>query len=336
MALLASLRAPGLPATDYYAPNFRVAVEGRELDPEMKGDVLDLKVTMDKENLTSFAMTVNNWDDRHFTFKYSDARIFEVGNRVVIRMGYADDLRFMASGLISALTPNFPESAPSTLGITGVDAMLKLRDRKPVGSDRKDFSGLRDWQIAQQIAERNHLKVKVTKVGPQHDIVVQKNQDDAQFLMERAARIDFDFFIRIDPDTCTLPTRPTDATGRCSGSTCSNGAKASFRSARACGSDNRSVKSRSAAGTRAPSRRSPTPLVPPTCWGWGRGAAVRRALKWRRSDSATNRTSSSINPSQACRKPATSRSAGCANAPTNTSPAPARSSACRTCVPATM
>jgi phage protein D len=201
MPIATSLRQSGIPATDYYAPNFRVEVEGRELDPESKGDVLDVKVTMDLDNLTSFDLTINNWDDKRFAFKYSDTTIFDVGNRVHVRMGYADDLRFMASGLISALTPKFPESGPPTLGVTGVDAMLKLRDRKPVGSDVKKFVDRTDWQIAQEIAARNHLDVKVTEKGPRQPLVVQKNQDDAQFLMERAKRIDFDCFIRIDPDT---------------------------------------------------------------------------------------------------------------------------------------
>ena len=175
MATTASVRQPGLPAVDYYAPNFKIEVEGRELDPESKGDVLEVKVTMDLENLTSFDLTINNWDDEHFGFKYSDAAIFDVGNRVHVRMGYADDLRFMASGIISTLTPKFSESGPPTLGVTGLDAMLKLRDRKPVGSDVKKFVDMADWQIAQVIAARNHLKVKVTQKGPQQPLVVQKN-----------------------------------------------------------------------------------------------------------------------------------------------------------------
>ncbi|CAB3778762.1 hypothetical protein LMG28614_00720 [Paraburkholderia ultramafica] len=209
-----STRESGLPAVDYYAPNFKVEIEGREIDPESKGDVLEVKVTMDLENLTSFDLTVNNWDDKRFAFKYSDTQIFDVGNRVHVSMGYADDLRFMASGIISTLTPKFPESGPPTLGVTGVDAMLKLRDRKPVGSDQKKFMNMTDWQIAQVIAERNHLEVKVTKYGPQQPLVIQKNQDDAKFLMERAKRIDFDCYIRIDPDNgkdTLYFTRPTDA-----------------------------------------------------------------------------------------------------------------------------
>ena len=70
-----------------------------------------------------------------------------------------------------------------------------------------------DWEIAQMVARRNHLEVKVTQDGPKHPLVIQKNQDDAKFLMERAKRIDFDCYIRIDPDNgkdTLYFVRPTD------------------------------------------------------------------------------------------------------------------------------
>src|ERR1039458_6574129 len=106
-----SLRQSGLPSVDYYAPNYRIEVEGRELDPQSKGDVLDVKVSMDMENMTRFDLTVNNWDARNFTFKYSDTKEFDVGNRVHIQMGYADKLLSMMRGQISSLTPKFPSPA---------------------------------------------------------------------------------------------------------------------------------------------------------------------------------------------------------------------------------
>ena len=36
-------------------PDYKIEIEGRTLDPETKGDVLDVKVTMEKENLTGFS-----------------------------------------------------------------------------------------------------------------------------------------------------------------------------------------------------------------------------------------------------------------------------------------
>src|SRR5688572_20961766 len=173
----ASQRISGLPPTAYYAPNYKVEVEGRELDPQSRGDVLEVKVVMDLNNLSSFELTINNWDDRTLAFKYSDTRTFDVGNRVHVQLGYADRLRSMVRGQITGLTPKFPESGSPTIGVTGLDAMFRLRDRKPADGESRKYVNMRDAQIAQAIASRNKLKAKVTDEGPTHELVVQKNQD---------------------------------------------------------------------------------------------------------------------------------------------------------------
>jgi phage protein D len=186
---------------DYYAPDFKVLVEGRELDTTTHGDILDLSVVMDKKSLTSFSLTVNNWDDKSFDFKYSDTTTFDIGKRVDIQMGYANDMRFMASGLIQSLSPKFPESGPPTLSVSGADRRVKLKNRKPTQNDKKKFTGKTDSDIAREIARRNGLDAEVTQTNVAHPIVMQKNQDDLTFLMERAKRIDFDFFLRVNPKT---------------------------------------------------------------------------------------------------------------------------------------
>jgi uncharacterized protein len=209
-----SLLASGIPSTDYYAPDYKIEVEGQEIDPESKGDVLELKVTMDLANLTHFDMTVNNWDDKHLTFKYSDTTTFDLGNRVHVQMGYAGGLLSMVQGLITSLTPRFPESGSPTLVIGGEDRMVRLKERKPRDGEQKKFVNQTDSAIVQAIAQRNGLVPKVQQTSEVHDIVVQKNQDDAAFLMERAKRIDYDCFIGVDPDSgldALYFQSPTDA-----------------------------------------------------------------------------------------------------------------------------
>ncbi|MDJ0653691.1 MAG: hypothetical protein QNJ40_06045 [Xanthomonadales bacterium] len=196
-----AVRNSGLPSTDYYAPDFRVEVEGQELDPESQGDVLELKVSMDMENMASFDMTINNWDDKTVAFKYSDGDLFDVGNRVHVMMGYAGNLLSMVSGEISSVTPKFPETGPSSLTVGGLDGLFKLRDKKAADGDITKFTKMADWQIAEYIAQINGLKSKVTREGQVHNEVVLKNQDYATFLMERAKRIDFDCFVLTDPDS---------------------------------------------------------------------------------------------------------------------------------------
>ena len=196
-----TIREAGLPTTAYYAPDYKVTVEGQELDPETKGDILDLKVVMDMDQMTSFEFNISNWDDKKLTFKYSDTSLFDVGNRLQVQMGYTDRMVSMVVGQITNLSPKFPENGTPTMHITGLDGMLKLRDRKPLASDTKKFEKMADWQIAEIIARRNNLKPRVTKQGQTHKLVIQKNQDDATFLKERAARSDRDLFVLTDPDT---------------------------------------------------------------------------------------------------------------------------------------
>jgi phage protein D len=199
--VVTSIQESGLPKTDYYAPTFKVEVEGRELKPESIGDILEVKVTMDLENLTSVDLSINNWDSTNFGFKYSDSNIFDVGNRIHVQMGYADRLLSMAHGVIATLTPRFSESGPPTIGVTALDSMFKLRDSKPKEGEQKKYVEKTDSDIAREVAVRNKMQFQIDDTKEKHSLVIQKNQDDAQFLMERAKRIDYDCYVQVDPKT---------------------------------------------------------------------------------------------------------------------------------------
>jgi phage protein D len=114
-------------------------------------------------------------------------------------MGYSGRLVSLMRGQINSLTPRFPQSGSPTITVTVLDGMQLLKDRRPAEGEETKYTQKADWQIAEAIATRNGLTAEVTREGPVHDEVVQKNQDDAQFLMERAKRIDFDCYIHTDP-----------------------------------------------------------------------------------------------------------------------------------------
>jgi phage protein D len=200
MALARSQLQPGLP-TDYYAPDYLIEIDQQALDGETKGDVIDLKVTLAKESIGSFSMTINNWDDKLLAFKYSDGSTFALGNRIHVKLGYAGNLVSVMRGIVTSLAPQFPESGPPTLAVGCQDSLVKLKGRKPAEGEQKKYVDMADWEIAQAVAQRNGLKFNATQEGPQHELVMQKNQDDAQFLIERAKRIDYDCFIGVDPQS---------------------------------------------------------------------------------------------------------------------------------------
>jgi phage protein D len=208
----------GLPPTSYYAPGYKLEVNGQELPPEVIGDVIEVKVVLDLESMSSFELNVSNWDDERLKFKYSDTQTFDLGRRVHVRMGYADRLLCMITGQISTLAPKFPASGSPTITVSGMDGMLPLKDSKPKEGETKKYLDMADWEIAQKIAAKHKLRCVVTAEGEKHPLVIQKNQDDAQFLKERAARIDFECYVLTDPDSCQDAlyfVRPND--GRSSG-----------------------------------------------------------------------------------------------------------------------
>lgn len=195
-----SQQQSGLP-TDYYAPDYLIEVDNQALNAETKGDVIDLKVTLSKDAIGSFSLSINNWDDHRLAFKYSDGEAFALGNQIHVKLGYAGKLVSVMRGLITSLAPQFPESGPPTLAVGCQDTLVKLKGRKPKEGEQKKYVDMCDWEIAQAIAQRNGLSFSGTQEGPQHPLVMQKNQDDAQFLLERAKRIDFDCFIAVNPDS---------------------------------------------------------------------------------------------------------------------------------------
>lgn len=202
----------GLP-TDYYAPDYLIEIDNQALDQEARGDVIDLKVTLVKDSIGSFQLNINNWDDKRLAFKYSDGAVFALGNRIHVRLGYAGNLVSVMRGIVTSLAPQFPESGAPTLAVGCQDSLVKLKGRMPPEGEQKIYLGMRDWEIAQAVAQRNGLRFEATRSGPVHERVVQKNQDDAQFLIERAKRIDYDCFISVHPtsghDTLNFVS-PTD------------------------------------------------------------------------------------------------------------------------------
>lgn len=204
---LVSGRIEGLPPTGFYAPNFLIKVEGKALDQVTHGDVLSLKVTMEIGKMTSADIQLNNWDDRKVSFKYSDQAGIFVGDRVEVQLGYADRLVTVLQGRINSLAPEFGEKGASILKIGVLDHMQLLKDRKPKDGEKRQFCQATDGEIALEIANRNTLKHDIDPGGIVHEQVDQNKMDDAEFLLERARRIDYECFVYIDETSCEATLR---------------------------------------------------------------------------------------------------------------------------------
>jgi phage protein D len=199
VTVIPAVRAAGLPER-YYAPDFVVEIGGEKFDQARMGDVLELRVEMGLSEATSVELKLNNFDDREFDLRWMDDQQLRLGSKVHVQMGYAEEqMVSMMRGYISTITPDFPSEGAPTITLRALDAFMLLKDSKPPKGE-ETFKNKADWQIAQKIAQRHRLRIAVTRSGPKHRLVVQKN-DDASFLQERAKLIDFRAFVRTDPKT---------------------------------------------------------------------------------------------------------------------------------------
>ncbi len=203
MSVPASFIAPGVP-DDYFAPAFKVVVEGWELDPETRGDVRDLKVTLDQKDLSSLELKLNNWDDTLFCLKWSDEELFALGSRIQVQLGYAQRLVSVFSGRITSLSPEFLSDGAPTLLVRATDNLILLKGALPPRAKVTWPPKTKDWEIAQEIAKRHDLRFEMTKgaegKGLEQQKVSQGKDDDLVFLKERAKRIDHRLFIRTDAE----------------------------------------------------------------------------------------------------------------------------------------
>jgi phage protein D len=195
----ASQAIPIYQGQDFYVPYFEVKIEGRPAGQGVIKDILSVSYKDNIKEFDSFDITINNWDAAKRDFKYSDSQLFDPGKRLELWMGYygGNRLRLMLKGEITSLRPAFPAGGGSTLTISGLNLLYKLRKKEEsdVYEDRAN-GGITDEQIAKRIETRLGIKIDASAAGQEKfDYLFQDHQFDIIFLMGRARRIGCDLFI---------------------------------------------------------------------------------------------------------------------------------------------
>jgi len=174
------------------APSFKVLVGGSELPVEAALDILDVKVSDYVEGAGTFTITFNNWNSDTQEFKWVDGDLLVEGAEVEIKVGFVDDLRSMLKGEVTALEPEFSPGEAPTLKIHGYDLLHRFRR----GRNTRSFVNMKDSQIAEQIAGELGLRAQADDTQITHEYVLQSNQTDVDFLMERARRIRYEVTVK--------------------------------------------------------------------------------------------------------------------------------------------
>lgn len=182
---------------DFYVPTFQVKLRKRPLPQSVVRDVVQVTYKDSVDEIDSFELTINNWDDEKRTFKYSDSDLFNPGEAIELWMGYhgKDRQRLMLSGEVTSLRLAFPSSGTPTLSVGGLNLMHQLRD-KPATHVYKEMT---DSKIARVIGGRTNVTIETVASAEREEhkerYLLQDNETDAFFLMKRARLHDYELFV---------------------------------------------------------------------------------------------------------------------------------------------
>src|SRR5262249_23114541 len=146
-----------------------VKVNHQNVGPATLADIIDLKVTLQKDEPAGFTLTLAN----HFTvleeqdkqgeaqrkYRYSDGTQFDALDPISIDMGYVGRMKTLFVGDIQSIQPSFPSNGFPTMTVSGVDALNRLRLDKPGKDKTKSFPNVADFEIVRRVAARHNLQL---------------------------------------------------------------------------------------------------------------------------------------------------------------------------------
>ena len=173
------------------SPESRVLINGVEVAPEMRVDILEILVAQHVEGGDMFDITVNTLDSDGQRLKWIDAEDLTPGNALEIQVGYRGTLTPILRGEITALTVRYDADQAAVIHVQGFDRLHRLRR----GKRTRAFNELKDSQVAEKIAGELGLTADVQDSSIVHPYLLQNNLSDIDFLLMRARRIRYELLI---------------------------------------------------------------------------------------------------------------------------------------------
>src|SRR3954469_11167147 len=190
-----------VPGPNVPVPSFEVSINGSALSAIVGAHIVGVSVEKATELPDIFSLDIVASDELDDEFMWiDDEELFPVGGSVEVKLGYADQLTSLFKGEITGLEPSFGAGRAPVLVVRGYDR----RHRLARGRSTRSFVKKKDSEIAAQIARAAGLTADVTDSVVTHDYVMQANQTDLEFLLERARRINYEVVV----EDKTLAFRP--------------------------------------------------------------------------------------------------------------------------------
>jgi phage protein D len=198
----------------FYVPAFRVDLKVPADPVPATKDITEVTYTDSTDGPSQISFTVMNFDPQARKLKYLDDSTFAPGKDVELWIGYHNEgeLRRVLKGRLTTLEVDFPESGGPTLKVMALSrlALLQQEQRRKVW--KKEGGQITDSEIATQIAGLNGLDIVAERTETGHKALLQDNQFDLVFLLERARWNNYE--LTYDSGDDKLYFRPSQAVVR--------------------------------------------------------------------------------------------------------------------------
>lgn len=168
---------------DDYQPSFIIEIEGKRLTKDITHEITSFVFEDNEEEMDVMEISVT---DRYLQFV--DDPLFQEGNEITARFGYADDLSPKKVAVIKDIDYDFPETGEPTIKLKAYDKGHRLSGKQIQRVWQKPAPGILYSEIAEKIAAEHGLAPVVTKTVGTHLRVAQGNLSDAQFLKALAVK----------------------------------------------------------------------------------------------------------------------------------------------------
>lgn len=157
-----------------------VKIGGTAVSEEMADDILEIVVdtTLYMPDMVTILLHARVYDDN--TTLWIDDATLDVGKEVEITV----EDKVLIKGEITALEPSFDDTGRATLLLRGYDKSHRLH----MGRKTRTFLNIKDSDLASTIAGEAGLSAQVDATSVTYEWVLQNNQTNMEFLLERAQR----------------------------------------------------------------------------------------------------------------------------------------------------
>jgi phage protein D len=166
----------------YFAPEFRVEIDGSAVAADVSKNVMELSVTLAADAIDSLRLTLANPCPALRWTHTADEELFREGTAIKVFMGYTGALEPMFDGVLTGVSPTFPESGSPTLSVEGFSLLQRLQQK----SDPITLQDATDGDMAKKIAEASGLSAKVDDPGITYPQLATAGEAHLSHLLERA------------------------------------------------------------------------------------------------------------------------------------------------------